>query len=134
MQALQKTIIFLYKNKMKPDEIAEKLKINVSGVYKAIKTNNLQTYKTSVKNLVYQSENYQTWRTAVLERDGKKCIKCGRKNSRTNPLQVDHIIPKSLAPEKAFDVNNGRTLCLQHHKTTESYGRTGIRKLIKRKK
>ena len=49
-------------------------------------------------------------RKKAIERD-RKCLKC----KATSPLSVHHIYPKSLYPEKTFDLGNLRTLCCNCH-------------------
>lgn len=63
-------------------------------------------------------KNYRAWRMAVLERDGYKCIWCGNENN----LNADHIKSYIKYPELRYAIDNGRTLCVNCHKTTESYG------------
>lgn len=58
-----------------------------------------------------KSGNDKIFRTAVLERDGHKCIKCGA----TEKLHVHHIIPWNQDESKRFVVENGLTLCSKHH-------------------
>jgi len=62
--------------------------------------------------------NYHGWRTLVLRRDGHKCTQCGSKNR----LEVDHIKPFSKYPSLRYDVTNGRVLCHECHKKTDTYG------------
>ena len=38
---------------------------------------------------------YAELRMAVLNRDGYRCLLCGRRGSDANPLQVHHVIPRS---------------------------------------
>jgi hypothetical protein len=64
------------------------------------------------------SDRYKNWRKVVYERDGYKCVLCGKKGD----INADHIKPFSLYPELRFDINNGRTLCKDCHKKTETYG------------
>lgn len=59
------------------------------------------------------------WRTAVFKRDDYTCQDCGVRGGRLVP---DHVKPKSLYPELVFDVNNGRTLCDDCHRKTDTYG------------
>ena len=63
-------------------------------------------------------KNYRAWRMAVLERDGYKCIWCGEEDN----LNADHIKSYTKYPELRYAVDNGRTLCVECHKTTDSYG------------
>jgi hypothetical protein len=60
---------------------------------------------------------YKIWRKAVLERDGYKCIWCGD----THHLHADHIKPWAFYPEVRFAIDNGRTLCFECHKKTDTY-------------
>lgn len=62
--------------------------------------------------------SHNAWRKAVLERDCYKCVLCGSGES----LQADHIKPHSKFPELRREVSNGRTLCKDCHKKTDSYG------------
>lgn len=74
----------------------------------------------------YQTPEYKQWRAAVLKRDGYKCIICLRGKPAVKILQADHIRSWSKYPELRYDVNNGRTLCLYHHKRTLNYGRRAL--------
>lgn len=49
----------------------------------------------------------------ILERDGYKCVRCGRGKNESVELQVDHIISK-YGGGKAI-IENGETLCSQHN-------------------
>lgn len=49
----------------------------------------------------------------VLERDGYKCVICGRGKEEGLELHVDHIKPKDLGGEAI--ILNGQTLCSQHN-------------------
>ncbi len=62
----------------------------------------------------YRDEQYEKFRYAVRNRDGRKCKwpNCGCKNK----LQVHHILPFSKFPLLRNDVRNGITLCKKHHK------------------
>ncbi|NUQ86287.1 MAG: HNH endonuclease [Anaerolineales bacterium] len=46
-----------------------------------------------------------------MERDGHKCVKCGRSAKDGIKLQVDHIHPKSSGGMATLD--NGQTLCFE---------------------
>lgn len=65
------------------------------------------------------SAEYNRWRTNVYERDKYICQACGKKGGY---LHADHILPFCLYPERRFDINNGRTLCVACHRNTDSYG------------
>lgn len=114
-----------------PDAIASSLGISIRSVYYYINLIKIRRYKKSTSTALYGTVSYQQWRNLVLKRDGYLCTKCRHKGSRSNPLQVDHIKPKSLYPSLALTVSNGRTLCKKCHKCTISYGKKGIRKYAK---
>lgn len=59
------------------------------------------------------------WRMRIFTRDNFTCQMCGQRGGR---LQADHIKPVCAFPELRHDLSNGRTLCVDCHKTTETYG------------
>jgi hypothetical protein len=75
---------------------------------------------TPINEAVRKSLEYKLWRTAVFERDNFTCIWCGKKDKT---IQADHIKPFALFPELRFAIDNGRTLCHDCHKTTDTYGK-----------
>lgn len=58
----------------------------------------------------YSSPEWRRVRDAVRRRDGA-CLECGTRRD----LTVDHIIPRTQAPELAYDPENLRTLCRRCH-------------------
>lgn len=68
---------------------------------------------------------YKNWRRCVFERDNFTCVICSKKGSKLN---ADHIQSWSLFPLLRYDVNNGRTLCVDCHRKTSSWGAGSIRK------
>lgn len=80
---------------------------------------------TPINHLIRTSREYKLWRTAVFQRDKYTCVWCGIKggNGETVVLNADHIKPFYLYPELRFAIDNGRTLCIDCHKTTDTYGR-----------
>ena len=66
----------------------------------------------------FNPNSYFGWRRLVLQRDGYRCVICGSKER----LEADHVKPYSRVPELRFDVGNGRTLCHECHKKTDTYG------------
>lgn len=80
---------------------------------------------TEINNFIRTSFEYKLWRTSVFERDNYTCVWCGARNGNGKKvvLNADHIKPFSSFPELRFAIDNGRTLCVQCHKTTDTWGR-----------
>lgn len=78
---------------------------------------------TSINAKIRSSLEYKLWRRGVFERDNFTCIWCGDKQKTGHKviLHADHIKPFACYPELRFALDNGRTLCIDCHKTTESY-------------
>ena len=75
--------------------------------------------------LIRQGVEYRLWREAVFKRDNWTCVWCGARNKEglgfSVRLNADHIKPFALFPELRFSIDNGRTLCVPCHKTTDTY-------------
>jgi 5-methylcytosine-specific restriction endonuclease McrA len=80
---------------------------------------------TSINAKIRTSLEYKIWRRAVFERDKYTCIWCGMKsgNGKAAILNADHIKPFYEYPELRFAIDNGRTLCIECHKKTDTWGR-----------
>jgi len=74
---------------------------------------------TPIRKKERSTFEYQNWRKAVKERDEYKCLRCGSEDN----LEADHIKSFAYHPELRFDIENGRTLCRDCHKKTDSYGK-----------
>uniref|UniRef100_A0A6M3LMI4 Putative homing endonuclease n=1 Tax=viral metagenome TaxID=1070528 RepID=A0A6M3LMI4_9ZZZZ len=59
------------------------------------------------------------WRSAVFERDGFRCQRCGTSGVKLN---AHHITPWCLDSKKRFAANNGMTLCVGCHRTMHKPG------------
>lgn len=78
------------------------------------------------KHLIIRgSIEYVLWRESVFKRDNYTCIWCG--DNTGGNLEADHIKPFSMFPELRFAIDNGRTLCHDCHKTTDTYGRKALK-------
>ncbi len=77
----------------------------------------------NINHAIRNSFEYRLWRESVFERDNWTCIWCFKKGGKLN---ADHIKPFCNYPELRFAIDNGRTLCFECHKTTETYGRKAI--------
>lgn len=61
----------------------------------------------------FESEPWLRLRYDTLRRFEGVCHCCGCRPSRGNPIQVDHIKPRSKYPKLALDPNNVQILCRQ---------------------
>lgn len=58
-----------------------------------------------------QTDQYNDWRRAVLRRDGRKCVLCGR----ADWLNVHHIVRWIDSDALRYEPTNGVTLCIPCH-------------------
>lgn len=72
---------------------------------------------------IRNSPEAKEWRRQVYKRDNYTCQLCGQRGGK---LHADHIIPFSVDKAKRFDIKNGRTLCVDCHRKTETYGAGSI--------
>lgn len=75
---------------------------------------------TPINAQIRNSTEYKNFRNSVFIRDNYTCVICGQIGGRLN---VDHIKPFSKFPELRLDINNGRTLCYECHKKTDTFCR-----------
>ena len=89
----------------------------------------------NILDLIRDTVEYREWRTNVFQRDNYTCKACGQHGGRFN-LNADHIKPFALiviennivsfqdakACEELWDIKNGRTLCVECHRKTPTYG------------
>jgi len=59
----------------------------------------------------YKSPQWRALRYRVLVEQGRRCVCCGATPKDGVRMHVDHIKPKSLHPELAFDPSNLQVLC-----------------------
>jgi 5-methylcytosine-specific restriction endonuclease McrA len=59
----------------------------------------------------YKTDHWLRLRYEAILRHGASCQCCGQRRSPRNPLQVDHIKPRSLFPWLALDPDNLQVLC-----------------------
>jgi 5-methylcytosine-specific restriction endonuclease McrA len=59
----------------------------------------------------YLSREWLELRFRVLAKYGATCMLCKTAGNNTNPIQVDHIKPRSKYPKLALDESNLQVLC-----------------------
>ena len=81
---------------------------------------------SAINERIRKSVNFKLWREAVFKRDNFTCVWCGIKGQkglgRRVVLHPDHIKPFCDYPELRFAIDNGRTLCIDCHKKTDTFG------------
>ncbi len=74
---------------------------------------------SKIHKRIRHSIEFKLWREAVFERDNYTCRFCGWRGGILHP---DHIKPFAYFPELRFSIDNGRTLCVDCHKNTDTFG------------
>ena len=74
---------------------------------------------TPMNEKIRHSLEYKIWRNTIFERDNYICKICRK---RGGDMVADHIKPFSIYPNLRLEINNGRTLCENCHRLTETYG------------
>lgn len=102
-----------------PDRGIRKLQQNgflikvAKGVYRYdpeyISNPNLEDFSESVKKQIF-------------ERDGYKCVHCGKGKNDGVEIHADHIKPKDKGGKAILE--NGQTLCASHNFKKKNYGQT----------
>ena len=109
-----------------PREIVEKIRRR-----KGPENNKWKGGITPLNKMIRSSPQYKQWRISVFERDKYTCQICGAKNGkgvgRSVKLEADHIKPFSVYKDLRFSLDNGRTLCVECHRKTPTWGVNYIR-------
>lgn len=83
----------------------------------------------------FNSPEYKKWRQQIYKRDNHECQWPNCKSKKR--INAHHIKTWSQFPGLRFDINNGITLCYQHHKMIaglEDYYEAVFRKIVADKK
>ncbi len=112
-------------------KLSEETKNKISLAFTGEKNHQWKGGITPVNKAIRSSKEMNLWRIAIFTRDNYTCIWCGARSEvgRSVTLHADHIKPFAHYPELRFAIDNGRTLCVDCHKTTDTFaGRSIIKK------
>lgn len=76
-------------------------------------------FKNERKDADLNAKRYDSRWTAFSRSYRKRhpwCVECMKEgNWNDTQIQVDHIIPLEIAPERKYDITNLQSLCISHH-------------------
>ena len=79
-------------------------------------------YDPEFESNKYLQDFTEEQKREILERDGYKCVICGKGIEDGIELHVDHIKPKDLGGEAIIE--NGQTLCARHNFMKKNFKQT----------
>lgn len=98
-----------------------------STTWKEIKRNPLRL-------AIRQLHQYRQWRSSIFKRDNYSCVLCKKGKEVSGKLEADHYpisfatiiqnlktVEEAISCNELWDINNGRTLCKECHKSTDNY-------------
>lgn len=92
--------------------------IDLSGGYRFGRGEDNPNWKggvSPINEMLRKTKEQKAWGKAVFKRDNYTCQFCGK---RGGYLEADHIKQFALYPDLRTVLSNGRTLCLDCHRTT----------------
>lgn len=135
------------KRRKMTDEEKKKHSLALIGKYKGEKHHFWRGGISDLRDLIRHSYKYRQWRSDVFTRDNYTCQICLARsgNGRRVDLNADHIklfaaimadnniktFDEAMECEEMWNINNGRTLCWECHRKTDSFG-TKAHKLLKK--
>lgn len=117
-------------NKGKPMSVEQKYKLSKIHIEKWNKIGR----KIYLRRPFHGSFLYREFTKLVFERDNYTCVLCGIRGGKLNadhyPKSFSAIVKEhsiknmaqAMSCRELWDVNNGRTLCVDCHRKTETYG------------
>lgn len=79
--------------------------------------------RTPINKAIRHSVEFKFWKDSVFQRDNFTCQECGARsgNGKAVYLHAHHIKSFAHYPKLRFDLNNGKTLCKDCHKKTDTF-------------
>lgn len=109
-----KETIEKFRQRMLGTKIPLKTRLKLSESHKGEKSYRWKGGITPTNKAIRSSFEYRQWRSAIFERDNYTYQFCGRRGCK---IHADHIKQFAFYPELRMDVSNGRTLCVDCHRT-----------------
>ena len=89
-----------------------------------------------INNQIRNCSKMKMWKLDVFKRDNFTCQICSKKRSKVVQINADHIVPfakirdnnnissleDALLCKELWDISNGRTLCVDCHRETDTWG------------
>lgn len=102
-------------------------RLRMSEVKKGDRTHLWKGGITKLNDSIRRNVEYRMWREKVFQRDNWTCQECFARSCAHKRviLNADHIKPFAYFPELRFEVSNGKTLCIDCHKKTDTYAGKG---------
>ena len=111
---------------LNPDKIKRQSKLHRIIYYKENKEEIIRrvtkyTIERCKIDLEYKNKISAAWyvsrvlKPQILERDNYRCQLCGCQDTVSNRLECNHILPKSISPDRIEDMDNLVTLCRTCH-------------------
>lgn len=88
----------------------------------------IPTPTRQAKDFFFLSDQWIKLRYQTLTKHGNNCGCCGRSWNVGNPLQVDHIKPRSIFPDLALEPSNLQVLCRECNMGKSTFDMTDWRR------
>ena len=122
----------------KPKPVSEDTRLKIGIAHKGEKCNWWRGGTTPINKQIRKSLKMKEWRKSIFTRDDYTCQFCGVKGGEIHPDHIksfssmieeviknkglDNLFENAMLYDPLWDINNGRTLCIKCHKTTDTYG------------
>lgn len=80
----------------------------------------------------YKTREWQNIRYEALKKHGNECFACGRSPKDGVQIHVDHILPRSIFPNKALTLSNLQILCKDCNTAKSNTDKTDWGKRLKK--
>ena len=104
-----------YRSNPTAEQLEKSLFMHAVGKYLNCPPKKLNEHELTICHLpgvkFYQTPEWRAVRYKLLQQKGNTCVVCGRGPKDRAKIHVDHIVPRSLAPERSLDITNLQVMC-----------------------